>query len=206
MNRRGDASFYRRASVLRGRVVVDHGAASPASGRAGRGCSDALRVQARLMAATAWSGRAWLGRVASRQVAAMAGSSSPFTAAAVQGLVVAMSGGVQVASASSTASQRGQGECEVVAREVARARPCTCWRDASGVQGAFWARCLRRVSSSSSTMAMLGWRRSLVGARWRGGQGRGARRGEGARRARGHGRHGHALACSLSLLASLCSI
>lgn len=97
MNRRGDASFYRRASVLRGRVVVDHGAASPASGQARRGHGSALRVQASLMAATAWSGRAWLGRVASRQVAVMAGSSSPSTAAAVQGLVVAMSGGVQVA-------------------------------------------------------------------------------------------------------------
>jgi hypothetical protein len=156
----GEVSFYSSAWVLRGRVVVDHGAAFPACGRARRGRGSVLRVQASLMAATAWSGEAWLGRVASRQVAAVAGSSSPFTAAAVQGLVVAMSGGVQVASASSTASQRGQGECEAVERRVA-----------SGVHarrerhpGLILVRDLRRWLASSSTAAWLGWCRSV---RWR---------------------------------------
>jgi hypothetical protein len=92
-----ERSIYRIEQGLRGSGKVDHGAASPAAGRARRGHGDALRVQASLMAATAWSGRAWLGRIASGHVAAVAGSSSPSTAAAVQGLVVAMSGGVVVA-------------------------------------------------------------------------------------------------------------
>jgi hypothetical protein len=92
-----ELSIYRIEQGLRGSGKVDHGAASPASGRARRGGGSVLRLLAMLLAATAWSGRAWLGRIASRHVAAVAGSSSPFTAAAVQGLVVAMSGGVVVA-------------------------------------------------------------------------------------------------------------
>ena len=96
-DRRGEVSFYRRARVLRGSGKVDHGAAAPVVYRARRGGGSVLRLLAMLLAATAWSGRAWLGRIASRHVEAVAGSSSPFTAAAVQGLVVAMSGGVVVA-------------------------------------------------------------------------------------------------------------
>jgi hypothetical protein len=57
--------------------------------------------------------------------------------------------------------------------------------------GRVWARCLRRVSSSSSTTAMLGWRRGLVGAWWRGGQGGERRRRGGGCRVGRHGRHGH---------------
>ena len=108
--------------------MVDHGAAFPAAGRARRGYGDALRVQAKLMVATAGSGRAWLCRIASRSVAAAAGSSSPFTAAAAQGLVEVVSGGVQVASGCSTRSQGVQGESEVVARRVAVARSGACPR------------------------------------------------------------------------------
>jgi hypothetical protein len=61
----GKVSFYSSASVLRGRVVVDHGAAFPAGGRARRGCGSALRVQAKRMVATAGSGDVGIARIVS---------------------------------------------------------------------------------------------------------------------------------------------
>ena len=89
--------IYRIERGLRGSEVGDMGAASPAAGRARRGRCRVLLVQAKLEVVLAWSGDVWLGRISSGHVAAVAGSSSPFTATAVQGLVVAMSGGVVVA-------------------------------------------------------------------------------------------------------------
>jgi hypothetical protein len=89
--------IYRIARGWRGSGKVDHGAASPAAGRARRGRCRVLLVQAKLEVVLAWSGDVWLGRISSGHVAAVAGSSSPSTAAAVQGLVVAMSGGIVVA-------------------------------------------------------------------------------------------------------------
>jgi hypothetical protein len=55
--------------------------------------------------------------------AAFAGSSSPSTAAAVQGLVEVLSGGFQVASGCSRRRERVQGVSEVVARRVYWACP-----------------------------------------------------------------------------------
>ena len=181
------------------------GAASPAAGRARRGYGDALRVQAVLLEATAWSGSVRIARIASVSVAPAAEQGLLLRRRWARVVVLAVSGGVQVASACSRRCKRGQGVSEVVARRVYWACPRRACVRRERRPGRVLARVVRRVVAVPSTMAVLGLARRCVGARWRGGPGRGARGERGGRRARGHGRHGHALACSLSLLASLCS-
>ena len=196
--------IYRIEQGLRGSEVVDMGAASPAAGRARRGYGDALRVQAVLLAATAWSGSAGIARIASVSVAPAAEQGLLLRRRWARVVVLAVSGGVQVASGGSTRRELVQGVSEMAARRVYCDVRVHVMRGASGVVSASRARVGRRVSSSSVTTARLGWRRRCVGARWRGGQGWEAMERGGGRRARGHGRHGHALACSLLSSASLC--
>ncbi|KAK1648366.1 hypothetical protein QYE76_066171 [Lolium multiflorum] len=141
------------ARVLRGRVVVDHGTAFPAGGRARRGCGSVLRFLAMLLAATAWSGRAWLGRIASRHVAAVAGCGRRLRRRRARVVVVVMSGSSEVALRCSTRSQGVQGEREVVARRVSRACPRHAHARHERRLGAFWARVVRRVVAAPSTRA-----------------------------------------------------
>ena len=92
-----ERSIYRGVEVLRGRVGVDMGAAVPARYGARRWRRAVQRVQAKLMAATARSGGVWMARISSVSAAASTGSCSSSPAAAVQGLVERVSGGVEVA-------------------------------------------------------------------------------------------------------------
>ena len=57
------------------------GAASPAAGRARRGYGDALRVQAVLLAVTAWSGSVGIAHIASVSGGVRGGAGSPSPAA-----------------------------------------------------------------------------------------------------------------------------
>jgi hypothetical protein len=139
-----------------------------------------------------------LGRVVSTTAAAVAGSSSPSTAAAVQGLVVAMSGGVVVSLRCSTCRGRVQGVLEVVARHVASARPCAHGRDASGMPGEFGRAISGELRRLPRRWPVLGGVGGCGGECGRQGQGWRAR----MRGGEEHGRHGPAwpcLACSLSL-------
>jgi hypothetical protein len=197
-----ELSIYRIEQGLRGRVVVDMLAASPASGRARRGRGNVLLVQAKRMVAIAWSGGSWIGHIASTTAAAFTGTGRRLRRRRSRVWAGRVSGGVAVSLRCSTRSQGVQGGLEVVARRVA-----------SGVHarrerhpGLILARDLRRVVVASSTRAGVGGARVV---RWRGltrwpGQGKKEERG-GASGWR-HGRHGHALACPPLSLGVLCII
>ena len=92
----GECSIYSDARVLLGREEVDTRAASPASCRARRRCCRVLLVQAKLMVATAWSGRAWLCRFASMFVAPVAEQGLLLRWRWARVVVLAVTGGVAV--------------------------------------------------------------------------------------------------------------
>ena len=88
--------IYRIEQGLRGSGKVDHGAASPASYRARRGGGSVLRLLAMLLAATARSGEAGLGRIASVSVASAADQGSLLRRRRLRVLVEGVSGSVAV--------------------------------------------------------------------------------------------------------------
>jgi hypothetical protein len=144
--------------------------------------------------------------IASVSAALVAGSRRRLRRRRARVVVLAVSGDVQVASACSTAGQRGQGEREVMARRVASACPRCAHARRERRPGRVWARVFRALSTSSSTRAELGEARRCGGVLWRGGQGWRARERGGGGRARRHGRHGHVLASLLLSLAPLCCL
>ena len=145
--------IYRIERGWRGSGKVDHGAASPAAGRARRGYGDALRVQAVLLVVTTWSGSVRVARVASVSVAPAAEQCLLLRRRWARVAVLAVSGGVQVSSACSMCSQGVQGVLEAVARRVYWACPRACMCDASGVQGVCW-----RASSGVWSPFLRPWR------------------------------------------------
>jgi hypothetical protein len=95
-DRRAELSFYRRASNRGGCGEVDMLAAIPASGWARRGCCRVLLCQAMRLAATARSGEAGLGRIASVSVASAADQGSLLRRRRLRVLVEGVSGSVAV--------------------------------------------------------------------------------------------------------------
>jgi hypothetical protein len=201
-----ERSIYRIEQGVRGSGKVDHGAASPAAGRARRGHVDALRVQAMRLAATARSGEAWLGRIASTTAAARTGCGRRLRQRRSWVWAGRVSGGVAVSLRCSTCRGRVQGVLEVVARRVASVCPRRAHARRERRPGRVWARVVRPMSSSSATRAVLGWRRRGGGMLWRRGQGWGSKGRGGGAAWPACGRHGHAMLALSPSLAPLCFI
>jgi hypothetical protein len=148
--------IYRIERGWRGSGKVDHGAASPAAGRARRGRCRVLLVQAKLEVVLVWSGDVWSGRIASTTAAARTGCGRRLRRRWSRVGTGRVSGAAEVSRWCAWRRQGVQGVSREAARRVASARPWRAWSRRERHPGPVWARVVRALSSSSSTRAVLG--------------------------------------------------